>query len=317
MGPTEASNERQILPSRRCPKCGQRLSDAGVGRIVMACKWTKCVRRCARCWVGYSNGIGDPTIIFGRPTDNVPEEVRDGALETLDKALNLLNGGNKKTKFGFSTSEDALTWTVFRFLHESGQLLDALRAVGLPIPETVIHPRALLLWGVPVPFDPLAQSEGWKLRERLEAISNQFGEVPGSRTEPDVVIDLGPHGIVVIEVKHHHSRTDVKEHAYPGWGGYQPDIEPLRASGCYELARNWLFGLRLTPNGERPFTLACLGPRDLFNGAGDEILNGFENSLPKDGETGFRRLRWEDLLEAVDEPPPWFMAYVQSRGYPY
>lgn len=321
MGPIEGPNDRQPLPNRRCPKCGKRLIDAGLGRIGTARKWTRCLRRCNRCWVGFSNAREDPTIIFGKPTDNVPEEVRDGAIEMLGKSLNIVNRGSKKTKFGYSTSEDALTWTVFRFLHESGQLLDALRAVNLPIPGAVVHPKALLFWGVPVSFDPLAQGEGWGLREWLEAISDQFGEEPQSRTEPDVVIDLGAHGIVIIEVKH---RSGIEhEGNHPGWNLYLPADGPLpyaqamRETGCYELTRNWLFGLNLSAGGERPFMLACLGSGDLFVNRNDERLRLFEACLPEEGTARFHRLRWEDLLEAVDEPPPWFMEYVGSRGYPY
>ena len=148
-----------------------------------------------------------------------------------------------------------------------------LRRAGLPIPGRAPRPEAALLWGVPIPPDRAGDDRGWRLRGRLEAIADRLGEDPRSRTEPDVVIDLGPDGVVVIEVKHR-SPTDVKDGAYAGWDRYYPADSPLpyapavRASGCYELARNWRFGLELAAEPDRPFTLACLGPDGLFRGEG-------------------------------------------------
>lgn len=329
MGPVENLGGGPGLPIRRCPKCGKRLADAGIGPIAAPNGWTDCLRRCKRCWVGFSNNPDNPTILFGKPTDNIPEEVRSGTMETLNEALNVVNRNNKKKKFGYSTSEDAITWTVFRFLHESGQLLDALRGVDLPIPEAVVHPKALLLWGVPVPFDPLAHGGGLSLRSELEAISTQFNEGALHRTEPDVVIDLGEHGLIIIEVKHGAGIQDQADH--PNWDNYLPlnDAPPhvvaMQAAGCYELTRNWVFGLGLTAQPRRRFTLVCLGGGALFWGQSGERLAAFAASAQAWGEADradqnepwFQSLRWNDFLEAVDEPAPWFMESVRSKGYPY
>ena len=70
-------------------------------------------------------------------------------------------------------------------------------------------------------------------------------------------------GILIIEVKHG-SPTSVKPESYAGWDRYYPIASPLpyasalRASCCYELARNWRFGLELSANPDRPFMLVCL-----------------------------------------------------------
>jgi hypothetical protein len=270
--------------------------------------------------VGISNARRNPTLLFDDPLMNVPQHVQDGLLETLGLALNERNRDNKRVKFGFSTSEDALTWTVFKYLHDSGQLMDVLRRAGLPVPDRASSPEALLLWGVPVPLDRAENERGWWIRGRLEAIGDQLGENPRSRTEPDVLIDLGKAGIVIIEAKHR-SPMDVTEASYGGWDRYYPADSPLpyaaamRASGCYELARNWQFGLGLAADPPRPFMLACLGPDVLFRGEAAEVLRPFEDSLPKDGSAGFQKLRWRTLLGAIEQPPGWLVRYVGSRGY--
>ncbi|WP_145275524.1 nuclease-related domain-containing protein [Tautonia plasticadhaerens] len=241
-------------------------------------------------------------------------------LETLVNALNERNQRNKGTKFGFSTSEDALTWTVFRYLFDSGQLLGVLRGAGLPVPDRENRPESMLLWGVPVPLDRDANKAGWLLRDRLVAISDDLGEDPKSRTEPDVVIDLGADGVIIIEVKHR-SGTDLKKPTYSGWDRYYPADSPLtysgavRASCCYELARNWRFGLELSADPARPFTLACLGPEALFRGKNEEVLRPFEASVPATGTALFRKIRWDALIGTINEPLDWITDFVETRGY--
>jgi hypothetical protein len=252
---------------------------------------------------------------------NVPPEVRGGVVETLALAVNERNRANKAIKFGYSTSEDALTWTVFKHLHESGTLLNVLRRAGLPIPDGAARPEAMLLWGVPLPPDRAGDGRGRRLRARLEAVADRLGEDPRSRTEPDVVIDVGDFGVFVIEVKHR-SGTDVKAAGYAGWDRYYPAQSPvpyaaaMRASGCYELARNWRFGLELAADPPRPFTLACLGPENLFRGRGAEVLRPFEECLPNGGPARFQTLAWGTLLGAVGDTPEWLVRYVAARGYP-
>jgi hypothetical protein len=59
------------------------------------------------------NAANNPTIIFRDHLDNVPAAVRSGAFRALSCSLNVRNRGSKREKFRFSTSEDAVTWTVF------------------------------------------------------------------------------------------------------------------------------------------------------------------------------------------------------------
>jgi hypothetical protein len=316
---TSGSTIGRALPKMGCPACGSILHPRP-GAAIVPTTWRDCLRRCPDCELGLSNARINPTVLFNDPRMNVPPEVRGGVIEALALALNVRNRANKKVRFGFSTSEDALTWTVFSFLQGSGQLLEVLRRAGLPIPDGVSLPEALLLWGVPIPLDRVGDDRGWGLRDRLEKIADRLGESPRSRTEPDVVIDLGDLGVLIIEVKHR-SGTDVKSSSYAGWDRYYPENSPfphaasVRASGCYELARNWRFGLELAADPARHFTLVCLGPEGLFRGEGAEVLRPFESCLPRDESARFQRLTWGTLLGAVGQTPEWLVRYVRERGY--
>src|SRR5690242_92976 len=129
----------RLLPALSCPVCGELLR-ARPGRRVRPATWRDCLRRCTDCRAGYSNARTGPTVLFDDPRMNVPAEVRGGVLDTLAQALNVRNRREKRIKFGFSTSEDALTWTVFTHLHDSAQLVEALRRAGLALPAVASRP---------------------------------------------------------------------------------------------------------------------------------------------------------------------------------
>src|SRR5438105_1340118 len=72
-----------------------------------------CIYRCS-CGTAYSNAAneGARVLITARPELNVPEQVRPGLESALKRAVNTVNRTNKREKFCFETSEDAVTWTV-------------------------------------------------------------------------------------------------------------------------------------------------------------------------------------------------------------
>src|SRR5258707_15366643 len=110
------------LPSRRCPFCGSMLHPRaladGEDQPRAAVLFTDCLRRCDSCRVGFSNArtVASETVIHEDASGNVPIEVRDGFVQALRSSVHVLNRPNKLVKAGYSTSEDALTWTMFRFL---------------------------------------------------------------------------------------------------------------------------------------------------------------------------------------------------------
>jgi hypothetical protein len=227
--------------------------------------------------------------------------------------MNVGNRNNKRKKFGFSTSEDALTWSVFKFLHQTGQLAKCLAPL-LELKHAPSEPNpALLLWGVPIPRDrePLHRAE--ELSQQLISIADWLFEEPNGRTEPDVLIDLEERGLVIIEVKHN-ARTATQPPEYAHWSTYYPEGHPIRESLCYELARNWRFGLELAHLLQRPFTLVYLGPDNLFD-LDAQLIAGFENCLPPNAFARFQRLPWNDLLASIAAPPDWLVQYVTDHQY--
>jgi hypothetical protein len=183
----------------------------------VATRFDDCLRRCEPCGIAASNAANPQavTYIYRDPLDNIPIESRAGASEALDRALNVRNRESKRRRFGFSTSEDAVTWVVFTYLLRSGQLLAALARAGLIRDETSTTVPTLLLWGVPVD----SGAPGATIQKRLSDLCVSLQEDPNSLSEPDVVLDLGEDGLMFIEVKYL-SGNDLKEADYPGWSKY-------------------------------------------------------------------------------------------------
>lgn len=282
------------------------------GRPRAAACFADCLRRCDSCRVGYSNGRSRPTLIHEDPLDNLPSPLRPGARELLDQAINVDNRSNKLAKFGFSSSEDAVTWSVFVGLQRSvPELLVPLygHLFGLS-PEA---PPALVLWGAAVDQDP----RGEAVVGDLLAISDRLGERSRSRSEPDVVLDFGDAGLVIIEVKYR-SGNDHRQRA--NWDPYLRDTkafsvpEQARSSGLYELLRNWRIAHDLA--GSRPFVLVNLAPERVL--AKTPGMASFEASLGAPGRGRFLRLSWAEFLTGIDgfsaSLPAWWASYIEGRS---
>src|SRR4051794_31466006 len=182
------------LPNGQCPDCGASLpsrSTAG-SRATAARSFEECLRQCAACGVGLSNTskAGVETYIYRDVAKNVPASVREGFREALNASANELNRQNKLLKSGYSTSEDALTWTYFSHLRAAARLHE----LGLFPGAT--EPR-LILWGADVSASPTSE-----VPRVLAEISSDLGEDVARRTEPDVILDYGAIGIALIEVKY-------------------------------------------------------------------------------------------------------------------
>jgi hypothetical protein len=207
----------------------------------------------------------------------------------------VLNRKTKRRRFGFSTSEDAVTWVIFTQLLRSGYLLSALRRIGLVHGATLDTAPTLLLWGAPVG----GGQRGQEVREQLIDLCMSLKEDPNSLSEPDVVIDLREVGLIFIETKYL-SGNDWKPNDYRGWSRYESagqfswDFESVKQSGCYELARNWrlLKGL----SGSRVASLGNIGPEKLFIGAEARRLDSFIGALETDQQSHFVKATWSDLI---------------------
>lgn len=291
------------LPGVVCPGC-QSILAAFDAKIRTAAKYSDCLRRCERCGIGFSNGRCNPTIIYRNPERNIPDQVRSGALETLSLALNEKHRPDKLVKFGFSTSEDALTWTVFHHLNRTGQLHSALYSCGSTGAQS--GPLHMLLWGVP---DPLDSPDGNRLRQQLIAICDRLGEAPTRRSEPDVIVDFGDGGLAVIEVKYS-SRNDSKKfgsryNRYVLAPDTFADVAAIGRSELYELTRNWRIGVELASG--RPFTLVNLVVGDTDPHRTTEFRRGLDLKVGN-----FLVIRWRDFITHFQHPD-WLESYLSLR----
>lgn len=289
------------LAQLKCPKCGETLFPLQQ-KVVKTNSYLDCLRRYEPCGVAFSNGRSNPTVIYRNPLHNVPAPVRAGALRALRCSLNLTNRASKRSKFGFSTSEDAVTWTVFSYLVDSAP--NALVALGKRWVGTPIDEPAVLLWGVPI----RSSSRGTALRKRLLWISNALGELPERRTEPDVVLDYAAKGVVFLEVKlssgNDKSSDLTRMDRYLCHTNAFGSTDLIKRSGLYQLTRNWRFAWDLAE--QRRLRLVNLAPKALFDR--DTSSESFEQGLrscagvlhPRNlGRNAFRVVGWLGWTSAL------------------
>ena len=311
------------LPSTACPECGRNLESAEytpnkAGRAHRASGYGSCLRRCEKCGIGLSNArsadINKLTRIYRDPFRTLPDWLREDCYETLDKAINENHRHAKRTEFHSKRSEDHVTWTIFRYLQKEGSILKALGGVGVEMGNGKDIPLALLLWGVPTPNK---DERGNLVRNQLVSILDRIGENPKSRSEPDVVVDFGENGLVIIEVKYF-SANDKKDGSFAGWDRYVRktdaflDTHGLRKSGLYELARNWRIAWELADR--RPLKLINLGPPELFEEKELQRLTDFRGSLNRGGERDFLTVPWPEFLASIPGRPDWLKRYEKDRG---
>jgi hypothetical protein len=312
--PGRARDIREMLKPLHCPSCGAELAPRS-GPVVSSSDFVSCLRRCdkAGCRVGFSNARTRPTTIWADPLRNVPAEVRAGAKHAVLSALNERNRTSKWTRFGFSTSEDAVTWTFFSWL------TSITANAQISIYNSLLGVRAdaaprMLLWGTEI-----TASGCHNIRTALIGAADQLGEAPHSRSEPDVVLDFGPAGIVFIEVKFRSGNDKLRSDS-PKWHRYLhtsdafADTDAVKASGLYELARNWRFAWDLRAG--RPMALVNLGRSDLFGEESTHRLDTLEAGLSLSDDARLLRLEWRTVLDqcaSIAPFPAWMSDYLHRR----
>ena len=310
------------LPPIVCPGCGRRLeskefSPTRRGWAHHAGNYDSCLRRCENCGYGFSNANTDQadqlTIVYRNPFWNVPNSIAEGHEFALEYAMNIVNRSSKREKFASSKSEDHVTWTVFRYLQMESGIRYILSKVGIDSASRAIVEPTLLLWGVPVPNDdPVGKNTRCQLENLLDAI----GEDPKRRSEPDVILDFGVSGLVLIEVKVN-SLNETKKEDYAGWVKYLAsteaflDPEKAKRSGFYELARNWRIAWGMA--NDRPMALINLGPMNLFYDDRKASMQHYCESLRQDPKRRFVKVTWQEFLDAIPKKPEWFSQYIQDR----
>lgn len=264
-----------------------------------------CLRICENCEIGFSNSKKRPTIIYKNHTHNIPEFVVGGLDYSLENSLNVFNRKNKKAKFGFSTSEDALTWTFFKYFIISAKIGELFNLLNLNGDEKKCN---IYLWGTKITTTDFESD----FIEQFVKLSDSFKESKSKRTEPDVIIEL-PDQIIFIEIKYL-SSNEVKNNDLIFSKYLVSEIleTDLLRSGHYELYRNWAFVSTLS-NGKK-FELINLGPEKLFNDKNKSKLALFEKSL-KSKRGKFTKLSWENIIDRVSQSScdEWFKNYLNQK----
>jgi hypothetical protein len=163
---------------------------------------------------------------------------------------------------------------------------------------------------------PNDDQSGMEIRNRLIKVLNEIGEDPSKFSEPDVIMDFGEFGIVIIEVKYR-SPNDILNNSSPKWDKYilETDAflnpESIKESGYYELARNWRIAWDLA--GKRPLVVLNLGQDFLFQGSKGGDLNYFCSCLRIDNSHKFMTLTWTRFLKDLSNMPEWLSKYLKEQ----
>lgn len=251
------------------------------------------------------------------PFAAIPAELRSGLEDTLKLSLSTVTKTRKIQRFSRPRAEDALTWVVFRFLQEQRSLRQLLGNLGIASARNAHAEPLLLLWGVPV---PLVSRDGLEVHCRLRAALDAIGEAKNARTEPDVMLDFGKHGLVIIEVKLD-ARNERRSADYAPWDKYFDATEAfrkegaVRESGLYELARNWRVGWELTREPRRRFTLLNLGPESLFRIGRRDLpwVGDFGSAINQPRGDRFMTMSWPQFLQHMPAMTEPVAEFVKSR----
>jgi hypothetical protein len=240
---------------------------------------------------------------------NVPERFRAQLNETLAAAANVGNRTTKISKFTYSTSEDAVTWTIFRWLEDEGAQELIARAAGLPTPK---GDPEILYWGAPIGGQPT------NLSIQLQNICLGIDGKAYRLTEPDVVI-AWPSQVVFVEVKYQ-AKNEYKP-GYPHFARYTdgqaaadtfalPAVE-VSDAGWYELTRNWRIGSQLAVERKAAFTLVNLAPERIRGEA-----TRFEATIRKTRTRRFAFVSWAQLIRLARESltiPSDVLRFLEAR----
>lgn len=311
------------LPGFACPYCGQLIISRECDVPIKAPRsYAECLRQCRACEVGFSNANSrvptDLTPILREPFAGIPDTIAAGWQDVLAQALNVKNRKTKQARMSSLHSEDHVTWTVFRYLQLNQFLRSAFSGMALKEFSSSTEEPTLLLWGVPV---PLNDTKGEQLHRELCAVLSNLKENPEYHSEPDVILDFGKAGLLLIEVKLK-SGNEAGE-ANGRWDKYLANVDPsclpfsnsarVRQSGLYELTRNWRIAWELAK--DRPMALVNLGLERLFTEKGSaSSLQQFREGLSQSSTRQFLPLTWNQLVNAIPYQEEWFKVYVVKRG---
>jgi len=270
--------------------------------------YNECLRQCDACMVGYSNSKSNPTLIFKDPLLNIPVHIRGNINEVLACSLNIKTRKTKLKRIGFNTSEDALSWTVFRY----SQKLDNISALMKYITgEKASEEITVYYWGVPLNKKGEINNEK---QDYIQKLLIDMGEKQDTLSEPDIILEDSD-SVVFFEVKlsssNDYQTPSDKWNTYKNNSYFQKDITTLSGKYPYQLFRNWYIGNKFAEQKNRKFYLINLvlkRPKDKETELLKSIINETDSSR-------FKTITWNELLNNcfTKELPEWLITWLRNR----
>lgn len=288
------------LLSMPCRCCHAILTPRKTDLGVRANSFSECFYICNDCGVAFSNSKDEcqRTLIYDQWQRNIPSEVHADLDDCINRSLNVRARPSKLARLAFETSEDAITWTVFRYLQQQGLLG---KIFGLTQPR-------ILFWGAEYP----TLSASIDLSQELTKVLLELRDDSNSLSEPDIVLvddDL----ICTIEVKYRSTNSVQRDHKrFKDYVGAAPrlfkDAKALAKTGYYELTRNLVFTKLLADRLNRHYKVVNLGLPLITTSA-----TKFAKLL--DDSCSFEIRIWKELCRGIPLPRPlWFQDYVSRKG---
>jgi len=241
--------------------------------------------------------------------------------EDADRSLLARIGeGKQDDRMARETSEDAVTWNVFRHLETSGLLGPWLASLtGSPVGKT-----SLIYWSY---CDEPGARGVWPT---LAKARDAFGERKDHPSEPDLIADTEA-GLFWIEAKLTASNktkpsADAKPEAYKAGGDHwygkvitTPFERLAVAEQRYELLRHWLLGTWAAAQLNKPFYLVSLVRKKSKENMATEMAPHFH-------EEPNRRVlstTWEDIYAFLKSTPKRtsqtdrLLAYLENKTAGY
>lgn len=220
-------------------------------------------------------------------------EADDAALWSAVKTV------KRECRLDHNSSEDAVTWNVFRYLERTDQVAEIMsQTLGRP----VVNPK-LVYWSYSPPHNGV-----WPELARARAT---FGELPQRSSEPDLMISAED-AFYWIEAKlsanngtSSKSEDAKRKYATLGDGWFDRVFkcqydEIARNRNYYELMRLWLLGTWIAEHmaPRKHFVLLNL----VCEGEEEDIADCMADLLRLGPTRHFQRITWEHIAEQIARP---------------
>lgn len=288
------------LTPMECRLCKRLLTPSSTELGRTAASFKDCFYQCGDCRVGYTNSRSAETrtLIYDSWERNIPPEVHSDLLSCIARSLNKRSRSNKLQRLSFESSEDAVTWTVFRYLQQQSLWKSVF---GLENPR-------VFYWGAEFPS---SSTNGPDIQRSLIDVLVGIGDSKSSLSEPDILL-VTDSSIVTIEVKYYSPNS--VQRRYRGFNAYLTaapgifrDTLQVADAGYYELTRNVVFTKLLADKLNCDWKVINLGMPHVATSAA-KFAKGLTDP------SRFESLIWPNLCRLISTPRvAWFDSYLRQK----